>query len=229
MVDEKRATGRKLRKRIEREDRIIKAAEQLIFAKGFANTTIDDIALRADVSKGAVYLHYKTKDDIYFSIASRALEIMRDMFRKAVKEKKNGLEMFRAIGYSFYEYTKKYPGYSTMIYDVNSPRSSHSTANEQRCQSLYDEIGLIMVTTIEAGMRDGSIRSDVDPVAAALIISTSLQGLLRTILGEKEMMKVRSLDEKCLVDFAIELYGRSLMNHPGINSFTPSVRKGRAR
>ncbi len=212
MVREKIANDRKVRKRAEREDRILKAAEELILTKGYASTTIDEIADRADVSKGAVYLHYRTKDDIYFSIVSTALEIMRDMFQDAAEGTESGLDKFRAIGYSFYEYTKRYPSYSNLIYDVNSPKPCHSLASEGRCQSLNEEIGRIMVVSIEAGMKDGSIRSDVDPMAAAIIISSSLQGLLRTVLSNREFVKAIGLDEKYLVDVSIDLYGRSLMN-----------------
>ena len=212
MVREKTANDRKVRKRAEREDRILKAAEELILTKGYASTTIDEIADKADVSKGAVYLHYRTKDDIYFSIVSSALETMRDMFRDAASGKQSGLEKFRAIGYSFYEYTKRYPAYSNIIYDVNSPKPCHSLASEGRCQSLNEEIGRIKVVSIEAGIEDGSIRSDVDPMAAAIIISSSLQGLLRTVLSNREFVGAIGMDEKYLVDVSIDLYGRSLMN-----------------
>jgi TetR/AcrR family transcriptional regulator len=212
MVEGNLTEPRKVRKRAEREDRILKAAEELIFANGFANTTIDDIAARADVSKGAVYLHYRTKDDIYFSVASRALEIMQQMFQEAVVPHKTGLERFRAIGYAFYDYTKRYPEYSGMLYDVNSPKPCHGLASERRCHSLTEQIGMIMVSSIEQGIQDGSVRPDTDPAAAALIISSSLQGLLRTILGESEMMRQRGWEEKRLIDYAIDLYGRSLMN-----------------
>jgi len=212
MVRERTANDRKVRKRAEREDRILKAAEELILTKGYAGTTIDEIADRADISKGAIYLHYRTKDDIYFSIVSIALETMRDMFQDAAEGKESGLDKFRAIGYSFYEYTKRYPSYSNIIYDVNSPKPCHTLASEGRCQSLNEEIGRIMVVSIEAGMKDGTIRSDVDPMAAAIIISSSLQGLLRTVLSNREFVEAIGLDEKYLVDVSIDLYGRSLMN-----------------
>jgi len=212
MVREKTANDRKVRKRAEREDSILKAAEELILTKGYASTTIDEIADKADVSKGAVYLHYRTKDDIYFSIVSIALETMRDMFQDAAEGKESGLDKFRAIGYSFYEYTKRYPSYSNIIYDVNSPKPCHTLASEGRCQSLNEEIGRIMVVSIEAGMKDGTIRSDVDPMAAAIIISSSLQGLLRTVLSNREFVGAIGMDEKYLVDVSIDLYGRSLMN-----------------
>jgi hypothetical protein len=103
-----------------------------------------------------------------------------------------------------------FPEYSNILYDVNSPKPSHALASEGTCHSLNDEIGRIMVLSIESGMKDGSIRPDVDPLAAAIIISSSLQGLLKNILSNKEFVKGIGLDERYLVDFAIDLYGRSL-------------------
>ncbi len=212
MVNGKGTTERKERKRAEREDRILRAAEQLILAKGFSETSVDDIAAKADVSKGAVYLHYRTKDDIYFSIATKALTIMRDMFLKAAKQEAIGLEKFKAIGYSFYEYTKKYPDYANILYDVSAPKPCHLLASEEHCQSLSDEIGQIMISSIELGKKDESIRPDVDPMAAAIIISSSLQGLLKTVLSNRERMDEMGMDERYLVEYSIDLYGRSLIN-----------------
>jgi TetR/AcrR family transcriptional regulator len=211
MVNMTAPTDRKVRKRAEREDRILKAAQELILAQGFANTTIDEIADRADVSKGAVYLHYRTKDDIYFSIVANALETMRDMFEGAAEGQSSGLEKFRAIGYSFYEYTTRFPDYSSILYDANSPRLCDSLASEKNCQSLNDQIGTLMIGSIELGRQDGSIRSDVDPTTAAMIISSSLQGLLKNLVAENGTVRSMGLDQGQLVDTAIDLYGRSLM------------------
>ncbi len=67
-----RKSDRGARKRAEKEERIIKAATELIFAKGFEATKMDEIAQRADVSKGSLYLHFKTKDEIYLLIRSES-------------------------------------------------------------------------------------------------------------------------------------------------------------
>ncbi len=208
-------TERMARKRQELEDRLMRSAEELILDRGYASTTIEEIAAKADVSKGAVYLHYRDKADIYFSIVSKALEVMRDMFREAIGPEKTGLEKFHAIGFAFYDYAKKHPKYSGLLYDVNAPKPGSGSASELRCGSLNQEIGLLMTSSIELGMTDGSIRSDVDPEAAALTISTSLRGLLRTILVDGENLKRRGIDEEYLVDYALDLYGRSLMDPSG--------------
>lgn len=75
----------------------IHAAAQELFAKrGFSATTIDDIARRAGVAKGAVYHHFGSKeeifeqvlDGIFLEVAARlraAAESGRDLFESMVK------------------------------------------------------------------------------------------------------------------------------------------------
>jgi TetR/AcrR family transcriptional regulator len=208
----KQPSDRMARKRAQREESILQAAQGLFFSKGIIGTTTDEIAKKADISKGAVYLHFKTKDEIYFAIANKGLAIMLAMFKEAADAPASGLDKFRAIGYSFYDFTKKYPEYSTLIYALDAPRPMQDSALEDEYRSLNVQIGAVMVATIQQGVSDGSVRPDVEPVVAAWIISTSMQGFLRVLLVEKEMMARLELDEDHLVDYSIDLYGRSLMN-----------------
>ncbi len=46
----------------ERAQRILDAAANLIAHYGYDKTTVDDIARAAGVSKGAIYLHYRSKE-----------------------------------------------------------------------------------------------------------------------------------------------------------------------
>ncbi len=48
----------------ERERRIMEAAGKLVLRYGFDKTTVDDIAREAGISKGAIYLHFASKDDL---------------------------------------------------------------------------------------------------------------------------------------------------------------------
>lgn len=50
------------------------AAALAVFAeKGFAAAKLDDIARRAGVSKGAVYLYFETKEDVFRAVVERAI------------------------------------------------------------------------------------------------------------------------------------------------------------
>ncbi len=56
-----------------RPDEVLDAALALFIEKGFAATRVDDIARRAGLSKGAVYLYFLSKEAIIEAIVRRAL------------------------------------------------------------------------------------------------------------------------------------------------------------
>ena len=63
----------KERQRQEREELILQAADELIREKGYHDTSIDDIAARVGISKGTVYLHFDSKDDLVFALMERGM------------------------------------------------------------------------------------------------------------------------------------------------------------
>ncbi|SHN19295.1 TetR/AcrR family transcriptional regulator [Streptomyces yunnanensis] len=58
--------------RAERGERILQAAGELLLAWGYRRVTIDEIARRAKVGKGTVYLHWKTKDSLLLAVVLQA-------------------------------------------------------------------------------------------------------------------------------------------------------------
>ncbi|MEE2035670.1 helix-turn-helix domain-containing protein [Nocardiopsis sp. CT-R113] len=69
------ATERELR-----SDRILDAAEELLVAWGRRKITIEDVARRAKVGKGTVYLHFATKEALLLTVVMRAqLGLMRQV------------------------------------------------------------------------------------------------------------------------------------------------------
>src|SRR6266540_7253755 len=58
-------------KRLERAHRILDAAFTLILRWGYNKTIIDDIARQAGVAKGTIYLHWKTREELFTSLVHR--------------------------------------------------------------------------------------------------------------------------------------------------------------
>ena len=56
------------RRKAERPDEIVAAALEIFAERGFAASRLDDIAARAGVSKGAIYLYFETKEDIFRAV-----------------------------------------------------------------------------------------------------------------------------------------------------------------
>src|SRR5260221_6146440 len=67
---------------------ILKAGRRLFSEQGFAATTIDDIAARAQVAKGAVYHHFATKEAVFEAVFDQAShDLVREVDRAARAEK----------------------------------------------------------------------------------------------------------------------------------------------
>ena len=71
------------RRKAARPSEIIAAALEVFAEKGFAAAKLDEIAARAGVSKGALYLYFETKDDLFRAVvqemATPNIEAIRAM------------------------------------------------------------------------------------------------------------------------------------------------------
>ncbi|GAA2205549.1 helix-turn-helix domain-containing protein [Nonomuraea monospora] len=63
-------------RQLDRAHRILDAVAELVLRWGYDKTTIDDIAQRAGVAKGTIYLHWKTRDDIFAALLRRERVLM---------------------------------------------------------------------------------------------------------------------------------------------------------
>jgi AcrR family transcriptional regulator len=71
-MDEKSPTGRRRRKEA-RPEEILAAALESFAAKGFAATRIEDVAARAGISKGTLYLYFDGKEELFKAVVRQAL------------------------------------------------------------------------------------------------------------------------------------------------------------
>jgi AcrR family transcriptional regulator len=78
-----------------RRDQIVKAAVRLFSENGYFQTTIDDIAEEADVSKGLIYLYFKDKHDLLFYALRFVLEIYEKDIPSLFGKYDNPLAMLR--------------------------------------------------------------------------------------------------------------------------------------
>ncbi|WP_172844416.1 TetR/AcrR family transcriptional regulator [Tumebacillus algifaecis] len=57
---------------------IFQAAIDVFSEKGFDKATMDDIATRANVAKGTIYYHFKSKEELFFFLVEEGVELLRD-------------------------------------------------------------------------------------------------------------------------------------------------------
>ena len=71
---------RKEREKLQRRQEIIDSAEKVFFSKGFGNTTMDDIASEAELSKGTLYLYFKSKEELFKVFVNRSIAKLHELF-----------------------------------------------------------------------------------------------------------------------------------------------------
>lgn len=76
-------TARRERDLRRREDLILDAAEDLLLVHGYLGLNLDRLAERVEYSKGTLYNHFETKEDIVLALASRNLAARVDLFERA--------------------------------------------------------------------------------------------------------------------------------------------------
>jgi len=69
-------------KRARTREKLLDSAAELFESKGIFAVSLDEVAARAGLSKGAIYGNFKSKDDLVFAVtaerSSRAIPILRD-------------------------------------------------------------------------------------------------------------------------------------------------------
>ncbi len=76
---------------------IIKKALQLFSVKGYYNTSINDILEATGLTKGGLYGHFKSKEDIWYAVYDEAVLIWKGLVFKNMREYKDPIERIEKL------------------------------------------------------------------------------------------------------------------------------------
>jgi AcrR family transcriptional regulator len=78
-------------KREQRADRILDAAAALMQRWGYNKTTMDDIVRLSGVAKGTIYLHWKTREDLFLALMRREyVRLVEDIQQRIASDPEGG-------------------------------------------------------------------------------------------------------------------------------------------
>jgi AcrR family transcriptional regulator len=201
---------RKEREKEQRRNDIIDAAENVFFSKGINLATMDEVAEKAELSKGTLYLYFKSKGDLYLAITQRALSLLADMFDEAIKKYNTGLDQIRAVGQAYYSYSQIHANYFNTIlhYEISQLEMDGVGETILECHRLGQKVMLLVSSTIETGIKDGTIRADLDPVKTAYLLQGQSSGIIQLIARESEHIKSMEIFEpqELMTDFTDMMY-----------------------
>lgn len=160
----------------ERKSQILDAAATVFARLGFHQARMDDIAAEAGLSKGALYLYYKSKDAIIFAILrfffARALQDLRKL---SASPGSVAGQLALIIHQSALD-IERIPGVQAIAFEFYAVAARQSTVRTY-LKTYFSEFREALAAIIQRGIDAGEFRPEADAHAAATTLIAILEGL----------------------------------------------------
>lgn len=166
-----------------RRQAILTAAIEVFAERGFAGAHIRDIAARAGVGEGTVYLYFTGKDDLLLTAFRDTLRRFCQEARAAVGDEGSFGERLRRLLRFQAAQVEAHPALATML--LMESRQSRYFYGEPVRDALREYAALYDDLLAEAHRR-GELRPDLDPVLARRALLGAIQEVaLDWLLGDR--------------------------------------------
>ena len=166
---------RKQREIQAREELILDVGRRMLLERGFDGLTMDRVAGSIEYSKGTLYQHFASKEDLLAGIVAQTGGMRADLFERGAAYEGPTRERMAAIGVAFDLFSQLYPAHvqAQMIVTteqlrnaefrekLGAERLSRIDANEQRCD-------MVMQSLMEEAVQDGHVTPAAAEALAAL-------------------------------------------------------------
>jgi TetR/AcrR family transcriptional regulator len=198
---------RKEREKQQRKEEIVQAAEKVFFSKGFEQSTMDDIAGEAELSKGTLYLYFRSKDDLHLAVARNAIILLRTFTTRATEGGDNALEKLRRIGWACIEFSRTYPDQmkSIMTLVEVEPGSTSLTASDVQDMIYNQSTVSNVIQVVEQGVREKLIRDDLPAVLIAHTLWMSVLSVIRFVTMKESLFEMLDLTPDRIYESHFEL------------------------
>jgi TetR/AcrR family transcriptional regulator len=152
--------------------RILAAATAEFALKGFQGARIDAIAERAGANKSLIYLYFDNKDGLFVAVLEKVYADIRSAEQKLKLTSCDPVEGMRQLVVFSFDYVARHPEFVAIINDENMLQGIH-VRNSKRARELNSPLVATIRELLERGSRQGSFRSDVDPVQLYITIAAA--------------------------------------------------------
>jgi AcrR family transcriptional regulator len=221
MPDSTRVEPRWQRRKDARPSELLEAALELFTERGFVGTRLDDVATRAGVSKGTLYLYFANKEDLFKAVVRQGLV-------SPLKEARDLIEGFtgptadllRLVARGWWDRVG-----ATRNGGIPKLMIAEAANFPDIARFYLDEVVLpghaTMTRIIERGVERGEFRA-VDPAQAAQLLFAPFIMISAWRHGFGHAMHENLpawMDPPALIETHIDLITRGLATTPGVTPF----------
>jgi AcrR family transcriptional regulator len=164
-----------------RRRQIVDAAAACFARSGFHQTSMQDICREADLSPGAVYRYFRSKEEIIGAMGDEQRD--RDMaFIEAARSRPDTLDVFAELANLFFA-TVDDPEVCNVDLFAEAPRNDHI---RQMLRQSSDEIKSAFTEIMRQAQERGEINRDLNPEGVARVFMALFQGFILQKIVEPE-------------------------------------------
>jgi TetR/AcrR family transcriptional regulator, transcriptional repressor for nem operon len=166
-----------------KRERLVTAAQELVYRQGVARTTLADIASAADVPVGNVYYYFKTKDDIIGAVVQTQAQQIESILAELERRHRSPKARLKAL----VRFLAEQAG-STAQYGC--PHGTLSTELAKQAEESGSLATPLMQIQLDWAERQfGAIgRRDAHELAIELLVGYQGSAVLTNALGQPELM-----------------------------------------
>jgi AcrR family transcriptional regulator len=207
MTSPQPARRTQLERREEAERGLLVAAAEVIAERGISGASLSVIGERAGTSRGLPTHHFGSKNALVARVASAAQDRMAGVLIAAVERSGQGTDEMLGLhlvrrSIDAYLELFEHPTADDRVLIVTWGATFPSESSIEGMLDADRRAYTGWADLIVRGQRDGSIRTDVDPAASAVILHGMLRGVASLLLTEAEYTDMTSV--RATVDTWIE-------------------------
>lgn len=190
---------RRDREKAARREQVLQAAREVFTRKGFEGTTVEEIAARAELSKGAVYLYFQSKEDLFLAMWRPTVDFLVDQAEQVLHSTGGLVDRFAALLDVYTGLLRNHPDFIEAILNWKHGDLKEKVSAETyqavvvRCLHIYDSL----LKLLEDGMGVGLFRR-VDAPSFVTMIMGAFNGVSLMLKNpEHQKMALRSQNEVC--------------------------------
>lgn len=191
-------------------EQILHIATELFIERGYDKTTIQDILDQLKMSKGAIYHHFKSKEEILEAIISNRAEYVKELFNNLIRHThaKNAKEKIKKIITALVADKTNHSIDIILSSQIKNPQ--FVVAGIQ--SSVLDDAKIISRIFME-GIADGSIQTD-HPLECAEIFMLLLNIWLNPVLFNRDMQQTKQrlqVLRQCMKQFGADIIDQDMI------------------
>lgn len=170
---------RKEREKQERKQTILSAAKVVFAEKGFDAAVLDDIAEKAEFSKGAIYGYFKNKEDLFISLIEDGLDNLSEIIKSVVEKSFSPIEKIKDLIKEVLAYLEENKDFFRIFAPERGGFTKKKHPETLKRILPKHQRNIEMVTKVmEDGIRAGKLKK-VEP----RVLTFALFGLIHSSIG----------------------------------------------